>query len=236
MTNEELVKLYQEGNKKALNELIKQNQGIIHKLAHRHYININKSRVLEYDDLIQSGTMGLIIASQKYDFDNPKKAQFITYAVHYINAYINKCVYGKGKANTEFYNNCMSLNVPIGENENTELEDILECEDYSFENVEERLFIEELHKDLESLMNEELTLRERESLKLHYGWDNTNMMTYKDIAELFGVSGEMIRQNIVKAMRKLRGTKWAHKNYKMFMNYGYISNDQLGTYRCLGWT
>ena len=57
VSNEELVQLYQEGNKQALNELIEQNTGIIKKISNK-YMNINK--MLEFDDLFNSGVIGFI--------------------------------------------------------------------------------------------------------------------------------------------------------------------------------
>ena len=59
MSNEELVKLYQEGNKKALNDLIEQKIGVIKKIANK-YNGINK--ILEFDELVNSGVIGFIYA------------------------------------------------------------------------------------------------------------------------------------------------------------------------------
>lgn len=67
MNNEELVQLYQNGDNKALEELIQGNTGIIYKIANK-YDGIN--RELELDDLYQSGALGLITAAKKYDFNN----------------------------------------------------------------------------------------------------------------------------------------------------------------------
>lgn len=55
ISNEELVKLYQNGDKSALDELIQSNIGIIHKIANK-YNGIN--RELEFDDLFQNGVIG----------------------------------------------------------------------------------------------------------------------------------------------------------------------------------
>ena len=69
MSNEELVQLYQNGDNKALEELILANEGIIYKIANK-YEGIN--RELELDDLIQEGILGLIEAAKRYDFNNEK--------------------------------------------------------------------------------------------------------------------------------------------------------------------
>lgn len=117
MSNEELVQLYQNGDKKALEKLIQANTGIIHKIANK-YNGIN--RELEFDDLFQSGVLGFIKAVEKYNCNHEKKAKFITYAIFLIDRYIYWCVNGRGSKETEnnkFYNSCTSLNAPIGEDE-----------------------------------------------------------------------------------------------------------------------
>ena len=66
MTNEELVKLYQEGNKKALDKLLEDNKRIVYKIANKFKITNNS---IDNDDLIQEGMLGLIIAADKYNFE-----------------------------------------------------------------------------------------------------------------------------------------------------------------------
>jgi RNA polymerase primary sigma factor/RNA polymerase sporulation-specific sigma factor len=60
-------------------------------------------------------------------------------------------------------------------------------------------------------MNKYNTLKEREILKLHYGWDNSKCMTLEEIGEIFNITGQQIRQSEVRAMRKIRQTPWGRK-------------------------
>lgn len=206
MTNEELVYLYQNGDKQALEKLIEKNTGIIYKLVNKFYVG--KTNSIDREDLEQEGAIGLIIAANKYDFNNPNKAQFITYAVHWIYQKINRYVTQK---NT---NEEISLNTPTGEDGDIELLDCIDGEDYSFENVDEKLYKQQLRKDLEDVMNSCNTLKEREILKLHYGWDNNKCMTLNDIAQIFSISGERVRQQKSQAMRKIRRTMWGRLKAK----------------------
>lgn len=80
MTNEELVYLYQNGDRRALEELTLKNQGIINKLSSKFYTECTSS--IDIEDINQEGYIGLITAAGKYDINNPKKAQFITYAAY----------------------------------------------------------------------------------------------------------------------------------------------------------
>lgn len=195
MSNEELVRLYQEGNKQALSILIEQNKGIIFKMANKFYIGQTNS--ISVEDLEQEGYIGLMIAAQKYKFDKEKKAKFSTYAIYWIYQKINRFVKQK---NT---NNEVSLNTKVYETEEDEEIDFIKDDDNGYENIEEKLYIRQLRTDLELAMNENTTLREREAMKLYHGWD-CNKCTYPEIGEIFNVSRERVRQILRDAYRKIR--------------------------------
>jgi RNA polymerase sigma factor (sigma-70 family) len=231
MSNEELVQLYQNGDNKALDELIENNTGMIKKIANK-YNGIN--RELEFDDLFQNGVLGLMAAAKKYKFDIEKKAKFITYAVFYIDRYMYRSVNGcssKDIGNNKLYNSCTSLNIPIGEEgETRELEDFIEYIDYGFENIEEKLFIANLRKELEDLMQTHNTLEQREILKFKYGW-NSKPMTLNEIAEIFNITGNKARLTESAALRKLRNSMWAKQNMKEFSELGYIDKFYIDIFR-----
>jgi RNA polymerase primary sigma factor/RNA polymerase sporulation-specific sigma factor len=208
MTNEELVQLYQAGDKKALNTLIEQNLGIVYKLTNK--FNLSGSNSIDYDDLIQEGSMGLMIAADKYRFDMDKPCKFITYAVYWVYQKINMFVRSK---NT---NEETSLNIPTGEG-GKEIIEYIEGVDYGFENIEEKLYIQQLRHDLEDLMIKCNTLMEREILQFKCGWNNGSCMTYAEIGEVLGITGGRSLQIECKAMRKIRrdpmGKKLAQEYY-----------------------
>lgn len=234
MNNEELVQLYQNGDKKALEELIQANTGIINKISNK-YNGIN--RELEFDDLYQNGVLGLITAAKKYDLKKEKKAKFITYAVFYIDRYIHRSVNGassKDIGNNNLYNSCTSLNTPVGEEKDTgELGDFIEEIDYGFENIEEKIFFKNLRKELEEVMKTHNTLEQREVLKLKYGW-STIPMKLDDIADIFSITKAKVRNIENMALRKLRNSSWAMNNIKEFAELGYIDSFYLGVLRDWG--
>ena len=233
MSNEELVQIYQTGDNKALEELIQANTGIINKIANKYY-GIN--RELEFDDLFQNGVLGLIAAAKKYKFDIENRAKFITYAVHYINRYINSCVNGitsKDIENNKFYHQCTSLNKPTGEEEETEIGECVAYIDYGFENIEEKIFLNKLREDLEEVMQQRNTLEQREILKLKYGW-NSKPMKLDDIAEIYSITRDKVRNIESGALRKLRHSSWTINNIKVFAELGYIDKFHLGIFRNWG--
>lgn len=229
-SNEELVKSYQSGGKKALEELIERNNKIIYKIAN-NYNGVN--RELEIEDLFQSGVLGLIKATEKYDLNNEKKAKFITYAIHYINRYINKCVNGtsiKEVENNKLYHKCTSLNKPTGEDGEIELEDCIEDIDYGFENIEEKIFIANLRKELEGVMEMANSLKQREILKMRFGW-NSKPMTMNEIGDIFNISNTRVRDIEIAGLRKLRNSPWAIRKAKEFAELGYINKFYLSIFR-----
>lgn len=208
MTNEELVYSYQQGDKKALDELAAKNKKIIFSLANKYYTS--KTNSIDKEDLEQEGFLGLLVAADKYDFSKENKAQFTTYAVFWIKAKMNRFI------NSKNTNEETSLNKPVGEDGEGELGDYIDGENYGYENLEEQIYIKELRKKLDEVMKECTTLQEREILKLHYGWDNDKCITLQDIGELFAISGERARQTEGKALRKIRHSKWGRMQYKEY--------------------
>lgn len=200
MTNEELVYLYQNGDKQALEAILEKNKGIVNKLCNKFYLDGINS--VDREDLEQEGYIGLITAADRYDFKNDKKAQFITYAIHWIYQRMNNYII-KRDTNKE-----TSLNTPTGEDGKTELIDYIEGVDYSFENIEDRIYHKQLRQELEEVMDNYTTLKEREILKLHYGWDSNKCMTLEEIGDIFQVSGERIRQLKTASFRKIRNSPW----------------------------
>lgn len=197
MTNEELVQLYQEGNKRALDKLIEKNKGIVNKLVNKFYVG--KTNSIDIEDLQQEGFIGLIIAANKYDFNNASKAKFITYAIYWIYHKIQRFIENK---NT---NEEISLNIPVGEEDNkSQLLDIIEDESQRCENIIDEIYNMQLKQELEGVMKQYNTLMESEILKLYFGWNNNECMAIPDISALFNITGNETTSIKNKALRKMR--------------------------------
>jgi RNA polymerase sigma factor, sigma-70 family len=215
MTNEELDVLYQEGDKQALESLIQSNEGIVRKLANK-YNGLNK--LIEFDDLVQSGTIGLIAAADRYDITMENRANFITYAFQWIEREIYNCVNGRSSRNinnNKFYKTFKSLNELVGDDEETELLELVNSHYNGIENVDEQIYLEELREELEEAMMEYNSLREREVLKLRYGW-NIKPIVLSEIGELLQVSTERVRQIEYNALRKLFNSKWCRNRGRYY--------------------
>ncbi|MFM6203617.1 MAG: RNA polymerase sigma factor RpoD, partial [Dolichospermum sp.] len=94
----------------------------------------------------------------------------------------------------------ISLETPIGKEEDSRLGDFIESEGETPEDqVSKNLLREDLEKVLDSLGP-----RERDVLRLRYGLDDGRMKTLEEIGQIFNVTRERIRQIEAKALRKLR--------------------------------
>ncbi len=95
----------------------------------------------------------------------------------------------------------VSLETPIGEEEDSHLGDFIEDEEAvaPAEAASYRL----LKEQLEDVLNT-LTEREQEVLRLRFGLDDGRARTLEEVGQIFGVTRERIRQIEAKALRKLR--------------------------------
>lgn len=203
MPNEELVKRYNSGEVEALDELTKMNMGLIHKIAQTYFINSN---AIEYDDIIQQGWIGLHRAVQTYRADKPNSAKFSTWAVYWIRASINRFL-ERHKFDE------VSLNTHIGDGE-IEAIDMLEDQDDQYAEMWRKLENKELRITLDGLMDKYLPMREKEVIKIYYGWDGTKSMTFEDIGQLYEITKQRVHGIHDKAISRLRKTGWAMQRFQ----------------------
>lgn len=231
-------------------ELFERNRGLVIHAAQKYEKLFNHT--LGLDDLVNSGSIGLMTAARSY---NPTKgAKFSTYATYWIRDSILKEIYNTGfnirVSNHQFerimkvqaikkrydlehlegdamidaivrdsgfsreeVERCLqldqevlrqtSLNTKVGSEDGdaTELGDIAVSPDNVEDQVLDEQQIQELYDSLDQLSEDE-----RNTLVLRYGLFNGKRHTLREIAELYHVSPEAIRQREQHAIKAIRNT------------------------------
>lgn len=95
----------------------------------------------------------------------------------------------------------VSLETPIGEEDDSHLGDFIEDQDAT--SPADHAACEMMKKQLENVLDT-LTDREENVLRLRFGLDDGRTRTLEEVGKVFGVTRERIRQIEAKALRKLR--------------------------------
>ena len=102
LNDDEIIKLYREGDLEAIDYMIRKYTPLIYKCHNNRYA-LGFSR----DDFIQEGFIGLLSAINKYDFDSD--ASFYTFAKTCIDNSMNKLMEKSMQKKNQILNNSKSL-------------------------------------------------------------------------------------------------------------------------------
>lgn len=199
------------GDKSAKKKLIESNLRFVVKIANEYL------GYMDLEDLINEGNIGLIHAAEKFNPSTGNK--FITYAVWWIRAYIQKAI-RETSTGVKFPSNkfdemkkskwkITSLDSPIKTDEETTL---LEClqDDYLM-TPETEFFQKELMAHLKNFIKM-LKPNEQSVIIKRYGLDGKVPMKLSEIGSLMGYSKERIRQLENRALAQLK----KNLNYSSF--------------------
>lgn len=131
--NEDLknrIKQAQDGDKKVLNELVKENYGLIYSISRRF-----ENRGYDIEDIQQIGAMGLVKAIQKFDFSY--NVMLSTFAVTYIIGEIKRFLRDDGpvKVSRELKMLATKINAEKKENSNITIKQLAKKLSTSQENI-----------------------------------------------------------------------------------------------------
>lgn len=182
-----------EGRQKQLAKeiLIEHNLRLVAHIA-KKYQNVDE----DMEDLISTGTIGLIKAIDSFDAG---KGKLSTYASRCIDNELLMLLRAKKKTSRE-----VSLYEPIGtdrEGNEINLLDIIEQEQ---PDIIERMEVEEHLKCLSGLLDKRLNKREKEILTMRYGLKDDHAITQCEIGKSLGISRSYVSRIEKKALEKLR--------------------------------
>lgn len=183
---------YHNGDKEACDRIIWHNMRLVAHMA-KKYVNSN----FEMDDLISTGTIGLIKAVRNFDAD--KGSKFATYAAKCIDNEILMMLRSDKKHQRE-----VSIYEPIGtdkEGNKISLLEIMVSGDSDVPKlVEQGEDIAWLRKAFLEVLNE----RERQIIALRYGFSPAGELTQREIASMLSISRSYVSRIEKKALEKLK--------------------------------
>ena len=191
----ELGKRALAGDRSAVNELVTSNLRFVVQVAKQY-----QGMGLELEDLIAFGNIGLFEAAERFD---PKKGvKFITFAVWYIRAELQKALNDMSrvvripshKTATE-EQHVKSIHTPVGDDENKETY----ADRYlAADSIKTARDAKDLKFDLARALSM-LKPKQSEALCRFYGIDREYAQCMDQIAEEMGITGERARQLVRQA-------------------------------------
>lgn len=204
MTNDELAERVQAGDNELL-PLLWEHISKLVRLKINEYIASKADTCqhagVTFDDLFSEGYIAFTEAISAY---KPQQGYKFTSYINY--PLLNRCNEALGlrtaSGKHSLLNHAVSLDMPIGDEDSAELEDIVPDDQDNFLEADERIYNEGLHEELEKCLKE-LPEDEEKVIRLRY----YNNATYEAIGHEIGSSRCNVRQAEQKAMRTLRRGK-----------------------------
>jgi len=187
LTQEEEIKLFKENKESSKNKIIKSNLRFVTQVANK-YVGMG----VDIEDLIAFGRVGLIEAYDKFDIN--KGVRFITFAVWYIRAEIQKSLNDLSR----------TVRVPSHYKEKKSYSTNIDDLKIDFENPKTNSDLD--NEDFISVINSALNHlkpKEREAITIFYGIGcRSENMEY--IAKEMNISSERVRQLIRRGEESLK--------------------------------
>ena len=197
LTDEELICMSKEGDKKALNYLIEKYTDIVNMKVSKYFI-VGAER----DDIMQEGLIGLFKAIKCYS--DEKQSSFKTFANLCIERQLQTAIKSSNRQKHMPLNSYVSLNMSAyDENEDTSLLEVLNSK--TMEDPLDTITKKEYYKFVEDRMDENLSDFEKQVLHRF-----TQGESYSQIAEKLDTPVKSI-DNAIQRIRK--------KTMKSIMNY-----------------
>ena len=218
MDNLSLLKIYKStSDKEVLNKLIEDNYKLIYFVIKRFTCN---NLHFDKEDLIQEGYLGLMKAIEMFNLDY--NYNFSTYAIKYISGYMSKYI-------SKHNRNELSLNVSYDDDDEIELLDTLADKEDSYIDIDDRLYNDYLHQDLEDGMSV-LEAEEKNILKARNGYYSIRPLTLKEVSKVVNIDVNKINYIEKKALAKIRRSNWYRLKKREYVLSKYEYNY---CYKCI---
>jgi len=229
LSNEEIALRIRDGETELLGELWGSIEKLIRKQANRVSRALGGKVGVEADDLYQTGYFAMVAAVDTY---TAEAGSFINWLMfHLKTAFAEATGYRTVKGRQEPLSNCISLDKTIGDDaDGAVFGDLIPDPQAAatMEGIEERLWHEQLHEAMESVL-QELPVEQSAVLRYRYYTGHTLAATGLQ----FDMSAEEVRKQEGRGLKALRHYKLAQK-IRPFYDFDYYSGNGLGAFRSSG--
>ena len=180
------------GDLEARNILVEYNLRLVAHIV-KKYNNYDR----DTEDLLSTGTIGLIKAINTYDAS--KGNRLVTYASRCIENEILMMLRQERKCSKEF-----SLYEPIGTDKEGNEISLLDIVEYEDKDVLEQIILDDNISHLNKILYSQLDKRELEILTLRYGLFHHTPLTQREIASKLAISRSYVSRIEKKALSKLQ--------------------------------
>ncbi len=181
-----------QGSESARNILVERNLRLVAHIVKKYY-----SHEHDIEDLISTGTIGLIKAI--HTFDASKGSKLCTYASRCIENELLMLFRQERKFSRE-----VSLYEPIGSDKEGNEINLMDVMEGDSEDVIEQLVTEHHIKQIYSILDSTLTKREKEVICKRYGLFSQSPVTQRDIAAQMNISRSYVSRIEKRALEKLK--------------------------------
>ena len=188
----EYLKRYREGDPAAKDVLIERNLRLV-----AHIVKKYQHPEEDMEDLISIGTIGLIKAVMT--FDDSKGSRLATYAARCIdNELLMMLRYRKKTARD------VSLYEPIGTDREGNEISLLDIMEHTAPGIVEKIDLKDNIIHLYRVLDQVLSERESQVIRMRYGLYNRKSMTQREVADILGISRSYVSRIEKNAIQKLR--------------------------------
>ncbi len=193
-SDEQVLNLYKKGDEKALDYLLSKYKSLASKIA-RSYFLVGA----ESEDILQEAMLGLYSACRTYDGSNG--SSFKSFATLCITRAVQSAVKKANRLKNKMLNESLSLTnqgAVLVDGKYVEEDEINLYIPSNFSDPEDALLAEEQKNELNKLINENLSLKEKRVLVLYL-----QGLSYAQIAENLGENTKSIDNAISRTKKKL---------------------------------
>ena len=180
------------GDLLARNQLIERNLRLVAHIARKY-----QSPEDEMDDLISIGTIGLLKAAATFDMS--KGSKLATYAARCIDNELLMMLRSRKKTARD-----VSLYEPIGTDREGNEISLLDIMEHTAPGIVEKIDLKDNIIHLYRVLDQVLSERESQVIRMRYGLYNRKSMTQREVADILGISRSYVSRIEKNAIQKLR--------------------------------